>query len=85
MDVTQMAVPQGLEEVLKIDPNIMHGKLCFAGTRVPLTIFLDNMADGMSLDEFLVNYPSVSREQARAVLEWENRVAREAAGIDMAG
>lgn len=42
-----MTVPAGLEHVLRIDPEIMHGKLCFAGTRVPITIFLDNAADGM--------------------------------------
>ena len=68
-----MTVPQGLESVLKIDPQIMHGKLCFAGTRVPLTIFLDNLKDGMGVDEFLINYPSINKEQALAALEWANR------------
>jgi uncharacterized protein (DUF433 family) len=63
----------------------MHGKLCFAGTRVPLTIFLDNMADGMSLEEFLINYPSITREQARAVLSWEREAIKHAAGIQLAG
>ena len=40
-----MIVPRGLEHVLKIDPQIMHGALCFAGTRVPLTVFLDNLKE----------------------------------------
>jgi uncharacterized protein (DUF433 family) len=52
----------------------MHGTPCFTGTRVPLTIFLDNMADGMSLEDFSRNYPSITREQIRAVIEWENAV-----------
>jgi len=73
-----MTVPKGLERVLKIDPETMHGKLCFARTRVPLTIFLDNMADGMSLEEFLVKYPSVTQEQARAVLSWEREAIKQA-------
>lgn len=80
-----MTVPKGLEHVLKVDPEIMHGKLCFSGTRVPVTIFLDNLAEGMGIDEFLVNYPSIQREQVQAVLEWENTALREAAGLQLAG
>lgn len=76
-----MTVPKGLEDVLKIDPEIMHGALCFAGTRVPLTVFLDNLKEGVGLAEFLANYPSVERQQAEAVLDWENRAIREAAGL----
>jgi len=75
-----MVVPQGLEHVLKIDPEIMHGKLCFAGTRVPLTIFLDNLVDGMSVEEFLHNYPTVTQTQIQAVLEWENTDIRRGGG-----
>jgi uncharacterized protein (DUF433 family) len=78
-----MTVPDGLESVLKIDPQIMHGKICFAGTRVPLTIFLDNLKDGMGVDEFLINYPSIRKEQALAVLEWENNAIRRAAGLQL--
>jgi len=74
----QMTVPKGLESVLKIDPEIMHGKLCFASTRIPLTIFLANLKDGMGIDEFLVNYPTISREQAVSVLAWENTAIQQA-------
>ncbi len=80
-----MKVPKGLEHVLKIDPQIMHGALCFAGTRVPLTIFLDNMAGGMSIEDFSRNYPSITREQIQAVIEWENDAIRQAAGLKLAG
>lgn len=76
-------VPKGLEQVLKIDPEIMHGKLCFAGTRVPVTIFLDNLAEGMGVDEFIAHYPTVTRDQAQAVLEWENQALRDAAGLKL--
>ena len=79
-----MTVPKGLEDVLKVDPEIMHGKVCFAGTRVLLTIFLDNLEDGMGVDEFFINYPSVTKEQARAVLKWQNCAIREAAGLRLA-
>jgi uncharacterized protein (DUF433 family) len=79
-----MTVPKGLEQILKIDPNIMHGALCFTGTRVPLTIFLDNMVDGMSIKDFSRNYPSITREQIQAVIEWENAAIRQAAGLQLA-
>ncbi len=78
-----MTVPKGLEGILKIDPQIMHGALCFAGTRIPLTIFLDNMADGMSIKDFRRNYPTITREQIQAVIEWENAAIREAAGLQL--
>ena len=79
-----MTIPKGLEGVLRIDPEIMHGALCFAGTRVPLTIFLDNLQEGVGLKEFLANYPSVEKEQAEAVLDWENNAIRQAAGLQFA-
>jgi uncharacterized protein (DUF433 family) len=63
----------------------MHGKVCFTGTRVPVTIFLDNLEDGMGVDEFLTNYPSVSKQQAQSVLRWENRALRQAAGLQLFG
>lgn len=79
-----MHVPEGLEHVLKIDPDIMHGELCFAGTRIPLTVFLDNLAEGMGMEEFLQEYPTISREQVQAILQWENSAIRRAAGINLA-
>ena len=66
-----MTVPRGLEPVLMINPEIMHGSLCFAGTRIPLTVFLDNLKEGMSVDEFLADYSTITRELVTAVLAWD--------------
>lgn len=52
------------------DPEIMSGALVFRGTRVPVTALFDNLAAGLTLDEFLDNFPTVSREQALQVLEF---------------
>ena len=76
-----MTVPKGLEHVLKIDPEIMHGALCFSGTRIPVTVFLDNLTEGMGLAEFLTVYPTIKRVQAEAVLEWEHSAVRRAAHL----
>ncbi|MFM9872377.1 MAG: DUF433 domain-containing protein [Fimbriimonadaceae bacterium] len=80
-----MRIPQGLEGVLSLDAELMHGELCFVGTRVPLGVLLDNLQDGMSVDDFLIHYPSVLSSQVDAVLAWEHRQLRVAAGLDKAG
>jgi uncharacterized protein (DUF433 family) len=59
----------GATNPVKIDPEIMHGTPCFAGTRVPVKILFDYLADNRSLDFFLEQYPTVEKEQAIAVLD----------------
>lgn len=51
------------------DPEIMSGMLVFVGTRVPVRNLFDYLEGGDSLDEFLDDFPTVSRNQAVAVLE----------------
>jgi len=55
--------------VVKIDPEIMSGTPCFAGMRVPARTLIDYLEGGDSLDDFLADFPTVSREQAIALLE----------------
>lgn len=79
-----LLVPPGLEHVLSIDPEIMHGDLCFTGTRVPLTVLLDNLEEGMGVEEFLTHYPSVARASVEAVISWQAEAIRQAAGLKLA-
>lgn len=51
------------------DPEIMGGTPVFAGTRVPLQTLFDYLRAGDPLDDFLNDFPTVSRRQAVAVLE----------------
>ena len=51
------------------DPEIMGGALVFVGTRVPVQTLLEYLEAGDPLDEFLIDLPSVQREQAVAALE----------------
>ena len=55
---------------ITIDPNIVGGTPVFRGTRVPVDALINNLEAGLTLDEFLENFPSVSREQALKVLEF---------------
>lgn len=52
------------------DPEILSGETVFCGTRVPVAALLDNLAASLTLDEFLDNFPTVTREQALQVLEF---------------
>jgi uncharacterized protein (DUF433 family) len=51
------------------DPQIMGGTPCLTGTRVPFQTLLDYLEGGDSLDDFLVDFPSVTRELAVAALQ----------------
>ena len=51
------------------DPEIMSGALCFTGTRVPVKNLFDYLEGTSSLEEFLEDFPTVTRERAVAVLE----------------
>ena len=55
--------------VVVIDPEIMSGEPCFAGTRVTVRTLLDHIQAGDSLDVFLSDFPTVSRKQAIAFFE----------------
>ena len=57
------------QPVVKIDPEIMSGAPCFAGTRVPIQNLIDYLEGGDSIDNFLEGFPTVSREQVIAFLE----------------
>lgn len=63
-----------LTAVVHSDPEILGGTPVFAGTRVPFQNLIDYLAGGDSLDEFLHQFPSVTRDQAQAALA----LAREA-------
>jgi len=58
-----------MSSVVKIDPEIMSGTPCFAGTRVPIQNLIDYLEGGDSIEDFLEGFPSVSREQVIAFLE----------------
>jgi uncharacterized protein (DUF433 family) len=59
-----------LTDVIHSDPDIVGGTPVFVGTRVPAQSLIDYLAAGDTLDQFLDAFPSVSREQAVAALEW---------------
>lgn len=58
-----------IKNIITIDPEILGGQAVFKGTRVPIDSLFMHLEQGISLNEFLEDFPSVTREQAIAVLE----------------
>jgi len=55
---------------ITVDPEIVSGTPVFRGTRVPVDALINNLEAGLTLDEFLENFPTVTREQAVQVLDF---------------
>jgi uncharacterized protein (DUF433 family) len=62
-----------LKELITIDPEILSGQPVFKGTRVPIETLFDHLEAGIPLNEFLEDFPTVTKEQAIAVLEIANK------------
>ncbi len=58
-----------IKEIINIDKDILGGQPVFSGTRVPVESLFDHLEAGVTLDEFLEDFPTVSRQQAIAILE----------------
>ncbi len=67
------------QDYITVDPSICHGKACIKGTRVMVTVILDNLAAGLDAEEIVKSYPSVSREAVKAVLLYAAELAKEQA------
>lgn len=59
------------------DPQIMHGAVCFQGTRIPVSIVLENLAAGETAERILDQYPSLKPEHIAAALGYAADLARE--------
>jgi uncharacterized protein (DUF433 family) len=58
------------------DPLVCHGKPCFAGTRIMVSVVLDNLAEGLSAERIVASYPSLKPEDVRAALAYAADLAR---------
>lgn len=59
------------------DPSIHHGQACIRGTRVTVSVVLDCLAEGMTVDELVVEYPTLTPAGIQAALEYAAALARE--------
>lgn len=73
-NTAECCIFETMNKIINIDPEVLGGTPVFNGTRVPVESLFDHLEDGVSLDEFLDDFPSVTREQAIEVLELAGQV-----------
>lgn len=71
--------------IVSRDPEVLNGDLVFTGTRVPVKNLVDYLAAGDTLEEFLDDFPGVSRDQAEGYLRMSLRVSEESVGAGTSG
>ena len=64
-------------EHISVDPNICHGKACIQGTRVMVSVVLDNLAAGLNPAEIVRSYPSLHLDDVAAAMAYAAELARE--------
>lgn len=62
---------------IRIDPRVCHGQPCVKGTRVPVSLIVQFLANGDSVEEILAAYPSLEREDIHACLAYAAEMTRE--------
>lgn len=64
-------------DYIVIDPVVCHGKACIKGTRIMVSVVLDNLAAGLTPDEIVRSYPSLDRTAVQAAIAYAAELARE--------
>jgi uncharacterized protein (DUF433 family) len=64
-------------DYITVDPKVCHGNACIKNTRVMVSVVLDNLAAGLSMEEILHSYPSLNRESILAAVSYAADLARE--------
>jgi len=62
---------------ITVDPNVCHGQACVTGTRIPVSVVLDNLAAGVPEAEIIQSYPRLTPEAIQACIAYAADLARE--------
>ena len=62
---------------ISTDPNVCHGQACIKGTRIPVSVVLDNLAAGLAEDAIIQSYTALTRDAIRAATAYAAELARE--------
>ena len=73
------------QDHITIDKDIHHGEACIKETRVPVAILVGSIADGMSMDEILNEYPQLKRESIQAALAYAADAVRQEIIVPLTG
>ena len=64
-------------DYIEVDPKICHGQACIKGTRIMVSVVLDNLAAGMTMEQTVELYPSLSPESIQAAISYAADLTRE--------
>ena len=64
-------------EYISVDPQVAHGQACLKGTRVLVSVVLDNLAAGLSTAELVKSYPSLNEASIRAAIAYGAELTKE--------
>jgi uncharacterized protein (DUF433 family) len=59
------------------DPKVMQGQACIKGTRIPVSVVLDNLAEGHSAEDIVKSYPKLTVDDVRAAISYAADMAKE--------
>lgn len=72
-------------EFISVDPDIHHGEPCIKGTRIPVSMIVGSVADGMSFDEIIDSYPQLKKDSVKAALAYAADIVRQEVFLPLAG
>jgi len=64
-------------ERISVDPSVCHGRACIKGTRIMISVILDNLAAGLSTAEIVQSYPSLTPSDVSAAIAYAAELTRE--------
>ena len=64
-------------EHISVNPDVCHGKACIKGTRVMVSVILDNLAAGLTAEEIIKSYPALAKEDIQAAVAYAAELAKE--------
>jgi uncharacterized protein (DUF433 family) len=70
---------------ISTDPNLCHGQVCIKGTRIPVSVVLDNLAAGLAEDEILRSYPALTKDASNCSITHGTADAAKARSRTMSG
>ena len=65
------------QDYITVEPTVCHGNACIKGTRVMVSVVMDNLAAGLTVDEITRSYPSLRREAVQAAIAYAAELTRE--------
>jgi uncharacterized protein (DUF433 family) len=65
------------QDYITVDPSVCHGKACIRGTRIMVSVVLDNLAACLNSEEIIKSYPSLTKEDVQAAISYAAELAKE--------